>query len=237
MQAQGNITTLGEILHQKRCSMGKNIDEISRQLRIQQKFLEALENNDYATLPGQAFTIGFLKSYALYLNLNPDELIERLKENFVPEEKNLIFPQILPAQMFPSRKVVYISIIALLLISVGFSTREITLPVYEPQAPAEPAEQNTTPIQKAPVKIKTLSKCWIEIKHKEKGVIFDKMLGIGEEIELLFQENTTLTIGNAAGIEVIINDKKSGPLGLEGDVMPNIPLDSQETFLQHIRLK
>lgn len=237
MQAQENIATLGEILHQKRCSIGKTIDEISSQLRIQSKFLEALEKNDYGALPGQAFTIGFLKSYALYLNLNPDELIERLKQDFDPEEKNLVFPQILPAQMFPSRKIVYISIVALLLISVGFSTKETTLPIHESETPAKIQEQNTAPTQKTPLKIKTLSKCWIEIKHKEKGVIFDKMLGIGEEFELPFQENTTLTIGNAAGIEVMINDKKSGPLGLEGDVMPNIPLDSQEIFLQHIRLK
>ncbi len=237
MQTLKSPSTLGEILHQKRCSMGKSVDEISKKLRIQSKFLEAIEKDDYSTLPGHAFTIGFLKSYALYLNLNPEDLIEKLKQNLDPEEQNLVFPQILPAQMFPTKKIVYISIVTLFLVSIGFSTKETTLPVYEADLVMPDLKQSSPSLQKTPVKLKTLSKCWIEIKHKEKGLIFDKMLAAGEEFELFFQENTILTIGNAAGIEVVINNKKSGPLGLEGDVMPNIPLDSKEVFLQHIKVK
>ncbi|GBF32780.1 hypothetical protein DCCM_0976 [Desulfocucumis palustris] len=56
-------------------------------IKIRLKYLEALENEDYGVLPGKAYEKGFLKNYAQYLGLNPNEVIAAyLNEQRVEEE-------------------------------------------------------------------------------------------------------------------------------------------------------
>ena len=58
--------TLGEKLRQAREARGITISEVAEQTRISALYLEAIENNDYRTLPGGIFNKGFVKSFAKY---------------------------------------------------------------------------------------------------------------------------------------------------------------------------
>lgn len=72
--------TIGDILKKKREESGKSIEYISDYLRIKSQYLNALEENNFNALPGQAYVIGFIKSYATFLNI-PDvqKLINQYK--------------------------------------------------------------------------------------------------------------------------------------------------------------
>jgi len=65
-------------LRQERVGKGLAIDDISRDTRIAPRFLEAIETDDYSTLPGLVFTRNFVRQYALTLNLDPDPLLAEL---------------------------------------------------------------------------------------------------------------------------------------------------------------
>jgi cytoskeletal protein RodZ len=69
---------IGEKLRQERVGKGLAIDDISRDTRIARRFLEAIETDDYAALPGLVFTRNFVRQYALILNLDPDPLLAEL---------------------------------------------------------------------------------------------------------------------------------------------------------------
>ncbi|MGN0929501.1 MAG: helix-turn-helix domain-containing protein [Alphaproteobacteria bacterium] len=72
--------TIGDILKKKREESGKTIEYISDYLRIKSQYLKALEEDNFNALPGQAYVIGFIKSYANFLNISDvQKLINQYK--------------------------------------------------------------------------------------------------------------------------------------------------------------
>ncbi len=65
--------SLGDLLHRTRQSRKKTIEDAAESTRINAKFLRALEANDFGKLPDEIFTRGFIKLYATYLGLDPDD--------------------------------------------------------------------------------------------------------------------------------------------------------------------
>ena len=80
--AEQSIDTLtaGNILQQERQRLGLNEREVADQLHITIHYVRALESNNYEKLPGAVFAKGYLKSYALLLGLDVEDLISRYDE-------------------------------------------------------------------------------------------------------------------------------------------------------------
>ena len=71
--------SIGEYLRQNRLRMGKTLAEISHALKIMPHQLAAIENNQFEELPGRAYAIGFVRSYAGCLGLDAKVLVARLR--------------------------------------------------------------------------------------------------------------------------------------------------------------
>lgn len=68
--------TLGEKLQQAREARGTTIAEVAEQTRISPLYIEAIENNDFRTLPGGIFNKGFVKSFAKYVGVDEHEALD-----------------------------------------------------------------------------------------------------------------------------------------------------------------
>lgn len=66
---------LGETLRSAREARGLDRARIERDTRIRERYLSALERGAYEELPGDVYARGFLRTYARYLKLEPDELM------------------------------------------------------------------------------------------------------------------------------------------------------------------
>ena len=84
--------TAGEMLRNARTTgrRKREISTIAKLLCIKEEFLEALETGNYRVIPEDVYILGFARSYAVELGLNPDEVIQKLKKELgiVPEEKD-----------------------------------------------------------------------------------------------------------------------------------------------------
>jgi cytoskeletal protein RodZ len=69
------MARLGETLRAQREKKGITLEQAASDTRIREKFLKALEDSDYQTLPGTVYTKGFLRNYAEYLELPTEELV------------------------------------------------------------------------------------------------------------------------------------------------------------------
>lgn len=69
------MSKLGEQLRAQRERKGITLEQAAGDTRIREKFLKALEDGDYRSLPGPVYTRGFLRNYAEYLDLETDELV------------------------------------------------------------------------------------------------------------------------------------------------------------------
>ena len=74
--------TAGEMLRQARTTgrRKREIATISKLLCIREEFLTALEEGNYRVIPEDVYILGFARSYAVELGLNPDEVILQLKK-------------------------------------------------------------------------------------------------------------------------------------------------------------
>src|SRR5438034_1266128 len=138
------MSKLGEILRTQREKRGITLDQAAADTRIREKFLKALEDGDYMSLPGAVYTTGFLRNYAEYLDLNQDELVVLFHQ-----ERGLTAPE--PARRFEPIKpiikrpliftpavLVPVAVLAAVLLFVGylyyqFTSFAVALTLDEPQ--------------------------------------------------------------------------------------------------------
>jgi cytoskeleton protein RodZ len=70
------METLGGFFQHAREQQDLSLDQIASQTRIQQRHLQAIEEEDFASLPAKVFTKGFVRSYARSLGLDEDEALQ-----------------------------------------------------------------------------------------------------------------------------------------------------------------
>ena len=68
---------LPERLYAARERKGVDLYRAERDTKIRARYLGALERGDYKELPGAVYTKGFLRNYALYLGLEPEDVLEQ----------------------------------------------------------------------------------------------------------------------------------------------------------------
>lgn len=73
---------LGQLLRERRIELGIDLDEVQTKTKIRKRYLQALENGDWNTLPGEVYARGFVRSYAELLGLDGMALLRE----FGPQE-------------------------------------------------------------------------------------------------------------------------------------------------------
>ena len=65
---------LGDTLRGERATLGKSLVEVQNELKIKAAYISAIENCDPLAFDTPGFVAGYVRSYARYLNLDPDEV-------------------------------------------------------------------------------------------------------------------------------------------------------------------
>jgi len=96
--AGADLARLGDELRTARLSLGHTVEEMAVSLRIRRVHLEALEEGRLGGLPGLAYALGFVRSYAGALGLDPMDMTRRFREaaGSKAAKPKLVFPE--PAQ-------------------------------------------------------------------------------------------------------------------------------------------
>jgi len=66
---------LGELLRATREAKGVSLAEVEEATKIREKYLAALEAEEFDVLPGEVYVRGFLRNYAIYLGLDPNDVL------------------------------------------------------------------------------------------------------------------------------------------------------------------
>lgn len=69
------MSAFGENLRREREMRGVSLEEISAATKISVRLLQAIENEDFAKLPGGIFTRSFIRSYSRYLGLDEEAVL------------------------------------------------------------------------------------------------------------------------------------------------------------------
>ena len=108
----GPHSDIGAELRASREARDLDIPTVAQDLRIREAYLRSLESGAYEDLPGVPYAIGFVRSYAKYLRLDPADMVRRFKAevNAHPERDHLAFPQPVRYGRMPGIALIAISI-------------------------------------------------------------------------------------------------------------------------------
>lgn len=100
-------------------------------------------------------------------------------------------------------------------------------PSPTPAPPAARAAEAPAPARTGPVVLRARADTWLQVREREGGrVVFDRVLRAGERHVPPAHRDLVMTVGNAAGLEVTVEGEALPPLGGEGVVRRDLPIEA-----------
>jgi cytoskeleton protein RodZ len=70
---------VGEELKSARARMGMSLSDLAAETRVPMRHLESIERSEFSALPGQTYTVGFVRSYARAVALDDIAIVNALR--------------------------------------------------------------------------------------------------------------------------------------------------------------
>ncbi len=119
-----DFTTLGvaTALRIRRESLGWSLPDVAAWLRIRLPYLEALEHGHPGQLPGNAYAVGFLRTYAAALGFPAEQVVSRFKRETrgVERKPELEFPAPVQERTVPAGAIVLTGIVVIIGAYIGW---------------------------------------------------------------------------------------------------------------------
>lgn len=112
------MESIGDKIRKVREEKGYSLDQVARDTHITRRFLEALEVENFSSMPGESYVIGFLRSYTEYLGMNPEEIVS-LYKNLKLQEQPAPMNELLERPRMPRSTLIGIICIVIVAISGG----------------------------------------------------------------------------------------------------------------------
>jgi cytoskeletal protein RodZ len=209
------VFEIGISLREARERQGLGYPEIELATKIRAKYIRALEEEDFTTLPGDAYIRGFLRSYADYLGLDGDVYVDEYASRFITSWRDELpprpeRPRIRTRSRPVDRRVVLLAIAAVvvvgLLIFAAFS-----LPGSSPHAPGLGAKnknkhssQSTHQLVLTGVKRGT----FVEVRRGKASATVDLQGTVGRgETDRLAGDRFYLLVRTPAGVHITLDGK------------------------------
>lgn len=87
------MRTVGEILSEKRKELNLNLEDIEKETKIRQKYLKAIEDNNFSQIQESTIAKGFIRNYALNLGLSAENTLAVFRRDFKENEKGQVIPR------------------------------------------------------------------------------------------------------------------------------------------------
>ncbi|MES1986545.1 MAG: RodZ domain-containing protein [Pseudomonadota bacterium] len=114
---------LGEVFSDARNAKKLALKDVSNNLRLSIKQIDALENNDFSSLPPAVITRGFIRNYARFLELDAEPLLASYRMRMPDASPSTLNVKTSMNQVMPGKDgsslLKYVLLISLVLLSVG----------------------------------------------------------------------------------------------------------------------
>lgn len=211
----------GRKLSEARRQLGLSLDEVADRIRVRREFLEALEDMNVKLLPGKAYALAFLRSYARELGIDDKAIVDQFqKESALTREDAQ--KQIRAPISRPHRERPWMAAAMLVLLAAGFVGWRALTPdagdqVAEVPASAAPGQAHT-PVgaaQEEPrvVEIRALADAWLEARGPDGTVFLSRQLRAGDVYRPDPSPGWTLHARDGGAFELFVNGVSAGTLG------------------------
>lgn len=240
---EGNGASFGTWLRRQREIREIPLREIAEVTKISVRYLEALEQDRFDVLPAPVFAKGFLREYARFVGLDPDEVInsylttQQEAEDAVEEEARAGEATSSSSSMLMGAGVIVLLglVAGLIYYSERFRGKErqepppIAAPPVQaapPPAPVPVLEPPDEVVQTTPlvVTMDFTEDCWVEAEVDGERRLSELHVQ-GESLRMEAQERVVLTLGNPSGVRIERNGRPFNPEVRTGRVARDIVIE------------
>jgi cytoskeleton protein RodZ len=93
---------IGDSLREARTRRGLSAADVQTGIRIRERYLTALEEEQWEMLPGEAYTKGFLRTYAEFLGLDGELYIDEYNARLRSHDEEPLVPEVYASSRRPS---------------------------------------------------------------------------------------------------------------------------------------
>ncbi len=230
----------GRKLAEARAQLGLSLDEVAERIRVRREFLEALEQQNVKLLPGKAYALAFLRSYARALGIDEKAIIDQFQDE-VALSRNANEKQIRNPTSKPRRDHPWIWAAALVVAGVSF----VGWRAYDQQNRAEPAAAQEAALSpqaggqgdsviaaQRVVEIRAVTEAWLEARGPDGTVFLSRTLRAGDVYRPDPSPGWTLHARDGAAFELYVNGATAGLLGPAGMPVLGRSIDEVQPLTQ-----
>ena len=114
---------VGAAMAAARIRRKEDVDAVASYLRIRADHIKAMEAYDLSKLPSRAYTLGFVRAYANYLELDADECVKRFKTEYgvaASTTPSMSFPEVREEVRLPQGSLLVLAVILAVAIYGGW---------------------------------------------------------------------------------------------------------------------
>lgn len=218
--------TLGDQIRTARLAKNLSIEQLSKLSRVSVRIIMSFEDDNFA-IDARVFVQANLTAIAKVLEIPLPEPTKTIERDFLQQTVNVLDRDGTPLQRRNYTPLVMaIGLILLFAVIIyGLFTR--TPGSYEPlpdislsSTPSASATSNLA--SGVTVVLLAESRSWVSVKNSSNQIIFERILETGEQLTFTDTLSLTVTVGNAAGVNITVNDENVGYLGGIGQVVSQI---------------
>lgn len=230
----------GAKLAAARRQLGLSLEEVAERIRVRKEFLEALEAMNFKLLPGKAYAMAFLRSYAKVLGLDEQAIVEQFQDESALSRQDA-HKQIRNPNSKPHPERPWLAAAAVVLAAAGFVGWKslqhdvvVAAPAThrDPLVPTQIAAGPAAATEDRVIEIKALSESWLEARGPDGTVFLSRNLEPGDVYRPDPSPGWTLHARDGGAFEVYLNGTSVGLLGVAGMPVLGRPIDGIQPVAQ-----
>lgn len=216
----------GRKLAEARRQRGWTLEEVADRIRVRKEFLEALEEMNVKVLPGKAYALAFLRSYARELGIEEKAIVDQFQDECALSREDVTRPIRNPSSKPRQRPPWAAAAILVVIAAVFVGWRALDSQVRSegeqvvagatatggPSATTVPAGAQQTRV----VEIRALTDGWLEARGPDGTVFLSRTLRAGDVYRPDPSPGWTLHARDGGAFELYVNGVSAGLLGTAG---------------------
>ncbi|GAA4770245.1 DUF4115 domain-containing protein [Stakelama sediminis] len=241
-EAGNSAHTIGERLRAGREREGLALDDIAERTRIPLRHLQAIENDDYSSLPAPTYALGFAKAYARAVGMDEvaiaHDLRNELDAGYERPAPSIAYEVPEPPRG-PGRGVVFTGVAVAVLVLLGIAlwygtdwfrnSGQADTPVAEasPTPTPTPSPSAAVPQSGGQVVLTATGQVWVRIYDAQDKTLMMKTMSAGETYDVPQDaDNPMINVGRPGMLKVTINGAAVAPLGPPERAIKDVPVSA-----------
>lgn len=235
--------TLGSMISKARIDARLSIEDLSSSTNIRVPLLRDIEANNFANCGGDTYARGHIRNIAQRLGIDPQVFLSVYEDEQMQVDRSMQEMLVETSAMKRPEEVRKVSWKVLATISIGAlgiagliqiivsNTSSPTFPAPVASASATPSESaspEVVPSEEATVSTGTgvevvitaaRAKSWLFVSDASGRTLFSGQISTGVTKTFSSESQLNFKIGNAGGVDLVVNGKKIDSVGVDGEVV------------------